>query len=164
MHGLMQRRNLLISSVLEHADRHHGAAEVVSHRDNGALSRTTYAELASRARRLARVLSNLGVRPGDRVATLAMNSDRHLELYYAISGIGAICSTINPRLSHDDIAFIAHHVEDGLIFADPDFLPLSRTRGAARSLRGQGTEMVYSGSGCHRGKHSSWRNRQDSEE
>jgi 3-(methylthio)propionyl---CoA ligase len=124
MHGLMQRRNLLISSLLEHADRHHGAAEVVSRRDNGALSRTTYGALAGRARKLARVLIKLGVRPGDRVATLAMNSDRHLELYYAISGIGAICNTINPRLSHDDIAFVAHHAEDGLIFVDPDFLPI----------------------------------------
>ena len=124
MHGLMQHRNLLISSILEHAERHHGTAEVVSRRDNGASARTTYGKLAGRARRLARVLLKLKVRPGDRVATLAMNSDRHLELYYAISGIGAVYNTINPKLNHDDIAFIVHHAEDGLIFVDPGFLPI----------------------------------------
>jgi fatty-acyl-CoA synthase len=124
MLGLMQRRDLLITSILEHAERHHGAGEVVSRRDGGTLSRTTYAALARRARQLARALIRLGVRPGERVATLAMNSDRHLELYYAIAGIGAVCNTINPRLSHDDIAYIAGHAEDGLIFADPGFLPI----------------------------------------
>jgi 3-(methylthio)propionyl---CoA ligase len=124
MHGLMQSHSLLISSILEHAERQHGSTEIVSRRDDGSLSRTTYANLASRARRLARVLLALGVCAGDRVATLAMNSDRHLELYYAISGIGAVCNTINPRLSHDDIAFIAKHAEDGLIFVDPCFVPI----------------------------------------
>ncbi len=124
MHGLMQRRDLLISAILEHAARHHGDAEVVSRRDDGTLARTTYAALAARARRLARVLGALGVRPGDRVATLAMNSDRPLEPYYAISGIGAVCNTINPRLAADDIAYIATHAGDGLIFVDPGFLPI----------------------------------------
>ena len=124
MLGLMQRRGLQISSILEHAARHHGDTEIVSRRDDGRLERSSYARVAERARRLARVLLQLGVRPGDRVATLAMNSDRHLELYYAISGIGAVCNTINPRLSHDDIAYIADHAEDGLIFADPAFLPI----------------------------------------
>jgi fatty-acyl-CoA synthase len=70
------------------------------------------------------VLRDLGVRPGDRVATLAMNSDRHLELYYAITGIGAVVNTINPRLAHDDIAYIANHAEDAVIFVDPGFLPI----------------------------------------
>jgi fatty-acyl-CoA synthase len=127
MQGLMQRRDLLISSVLDHAARHHGTAEIVSRRDDGTLARTDYAGIARRARRLARVLLGLGVRPGDRVATLAMNSDRHLELYYAISGVGAVCNTINPRLAPDDIGYIAGHAEDGLIFADPGFLPIVET-------------------------------------
>jgi fatty-acyl-CoA synthase len=124
MLGLMQRRDLLISSVLDHAARHHRDGEIVSRRDDGTLVRTTYAGLSHRARRLAAVLRALGVQPGDRVATLAMNSDRHLELYYAISGIGAVCNTINPRLAADDIAYIAGHAEDGLIFTDPGFLPI----------------------------------------
>ncbi len=123
----MQRRELLISSILVHAARHHGGAEIVSRRDDGRLDRTNYRALEHRARRLAGVLRGLGVRPGDRVATLAMNSDRHLELYYAISGIGAVCNTINPRLAPADIAYIAGDAEDGLIFVDPGFLPIIET-------------------------------------
>jgi len=124
MQGLMQRHELLISSILEHAARHHGGGELVSRRSDGSLVRTNYAALAIRARKLATVLHGLGVKAGDRVGTLAMNSDRHMELYYAISGIGAVCNTINPRLSHDDIAYIANHAEDGVIFCDPQFLPI----------------------------------------
>ena len=124
MLGLMQRHELLISSVLDHAARHHGEAEIVSRRADRSLSRTNYAALAGRALKLAGVLRGLGVRAGDRVATLAMNSDRHLELYYAISGIGAICHTVNPRLTPDDIAYILDEAVDGLVFADPAFLPI----------------------------------------
>jgi|SRR5665213_3061970 len=138
MQGLMQRHDLLISSILEHAARHHGDAEIVSRRDDGSVSRTTYAALARRARRLAVVLRSLNVRPGDRVGTLAMNSDRHLELYYAISGIGAVCNTINPRLAPNDVVYIMTHAEDGLIFVDPAFLPivLAIAPGLAGILRG----------------------------
>ncbi|HEX3066900.1 MAG TPA: AMP-binding protein, partial [Dongiaceae bacterium] len=124
MLGLMQHHQLLISSILDHAARHHGQGEIVSRRDDGALSRTTYAVLARRARSLAAVLRTLGVRPGDRVGTMAMNSDRHFELYYAITGIGAVCNTINPRLAPDDIAYIVSHAQDGLIFVDPAFFPI----------------------------------------
>uniref|UniRef100_UPI0035B134F7 AMP-binding protein n=1 Tax=Rhodoblastus sp. TaxID=1962975 RepID=UPI0035B134F7 len=124
MFGLMQRRELLISSILVHAARHHSEAEIVSRRDDGRVERTTYAALERRARRLMGVLRDLGVRPGDRVATLAMNSDRHLELYYAISGMGAVCNTINPRLSPDDIAHIVNHAEDHVVFVDACFAPL----------------------------------------
>ena len=124
MQGLMQRHELLISSILEHADRHHGDGEVVSRRTDGSLARTSYGALAKRARRLATVLRALSVKPGDRVGTLAMNSDRHVELYYAISGTGAVCHTINPRLSHDDVAYIIAHAEDGLVFCDSAFLPI----------------------------------------
>lgn len=124
MHGLMQHHELLISSVMEHAARHHGDGEVVSRRSGGALERTTYSALSLRARKLASVLRGFGLQPGDRVATLAMNSDRHLELYYAISGSGMVCNTINPRLSPDDIAYIADHAGDTVIFCDPAFLPI----------------------------------------
>jgi fatty-acyl-CoA synthase len=124
MLGLMQRRELLISSILEHAARHHAKGEIIARRDDGTIMRSSYADLASRSLRLAGLLTALDVRPGDRVATLAMNSDRHLELYYAIAGIGAVCNTVNPRLAPADIAYILNHAEAGLIFVDPCFLPI----------------------------------------
>jgi len=124
MQGLMQRRELLLSSIIVHAARHHGDAEVISCREDGGMVRTNYRTIERRARKLVGALQSLGVKPGDRVATLAMNSDRHLELYYAIAGMGAVCNTINPRLSVDDIAYIAGHAEDRVIFVDPCFLPV----------------------------------------
>jgi fatty-acyl-CoA synthase len=123
MLSLMQQHPLLISSIITHAARHHGDAEVVSRRPGGALSRTTYRDIELRARKLAAALAGLGAKPGERIGTIAMNSDRHLELYYGISGAGMVCNTINPRLSPDDIAYIAGHAEDGIIFTDPAFLP-----------------------------------------
>lgn len=125
MLGLMQRRELLISSIIQHAARHHGEAEVVSRRDDGRVVRTTYKALEKRARKLMAALGGLGVGFGDRVATLAMNSDRHLELYYAISGMGAVCHTINPRLAPTDIAYIVGHAEDRVLFVDACFAPLA---------------------------------------
>jgi acyl-CoA synthetase (AMP-forming)/AMP-acid ligase II len=124
MLGLMQRRELLISSILEHAARHHGSAAIVSRRDDGTIARSDYHTLAGRARRLANVLLSLGVAPGDRVATLAMNSDRHLELYFAVAGSGAVCNTVNPRLGPSDVAYIIRHAGDGVIFVDPGFVPI----------------------------------------
>jgi acyl-CoA synthetase (AMP-forming)/AMP-acid ligase II len=122
--GLMQQHELLISSIIVHAARHHGDGEIVSRRADGSLAHTTYRAIEERSRRLVEVLQALGVKPGDRVGTLAMNSDRHMELYYAISGMGAVCNTINPRLLPDDIAYIMDHAEDGVIFTDPRFLPI----------------------------------------
>jgi acyl-CoA synthetase (AMP-forming)/AMP-acid ligase II len=124
MLGLMQRHELLISSIITHAARHHGETEVVSRRNDGRIERTNYAAIEQRSRRLIGALRDLGVRFGDRVATIAMNSDRHLELYYAISGMGAVCNTINPRLSPDDIAYILAHAEDHVVFVDACFAPL----------------------------------------
>ncbi|HEX7389800.1 MAG TPA: long-chain-fatty-acid--CoA ligase [Acidiphilium sp.] len=120
MHGLMQHQYLMISDLLRHAARYHPRGEIVSRRANG-VHRQTWPETEHRARQLARALIRLGVTPGDRVATLAWNSSRHLELYFAISGIGAVINTVNPRLAHDDIAYIIDHAEDRVIFADPDF-------------------------------------------
>ncbi len=120
----MLRGELLISGIIRHAARHHGTTEIVSRRDDGRIDRTDYAAIEVRACRLGSALRALGVQPGERVATLAMNSDRHLECYFGISGIGAVCNTINPRLSQDDIAYIAAHAEDALIFADPALLPI----------------------------------------
>ena len=124
MLGLMQRQPLLVSSILTHAARHHPEAEVVSREADGRVVRATYGAIEPRARRLVRALQGMGVGPSDRVATLAWNSQRHLELYYAVSGMGSVIHTVNPRLSPDDIAFILNDAGSVVLFADPMFLPL----------------------------------------
>ncbi len=124
MQGLMMGEQLLISSLIEFAARHHGKTEIVSRRIEGDLHRTTWGEVRTRAKRLANALIASGVKPGDRVATIAWNGYRHLELYYAVSGIGAVLHTINPRLHPDQIAWIANHAEDAHLFFDATFLPV----------------------------------------
>ena len=124
MNGLMQRQPLLISSLLRHAERHHGEQQVVSRRVEGDIHRTTYRELAARSRKLANALAALGVVHGDRVGTIAWNGYRHLELYYAVSGSGAVLHTLNPRLHADQIVWIGDHAEDKVLCFDKTFLPL----------------------------------------
>jgi 3-(methylthio)propionyl---CoA ligase len=125
LRGLMMERPLLVSSILDHAAARYGTVEMVSCTADAPGHRTTFAALSQRARQLARALQNrLGVRPSERVATLAWNDHRHFELYYAIAGIGAVCHTINPRLFPDQIAYIVNHAEDRYLFTDPMFLPL----------------------------------------
>jgi 3-(methylthio)propionyl---CoA ligase len=124
MLGLMQDQPLMISNIIRHAARHHGATEVVSKTVEGDIHRTNYADLERRARRLVRVLQRLGVQPDDRVATLAWNGFRHLELYYAISGMRSVCHTINPRLPPDDIAFILADAQSRVLFSETSFAPL----------------------------------------
>jgi fatty-acyl-CoA synthase len=124
MLGLMQTQPLLVSSLLLHAARHHAQAEVVSRQDDGSVTRATYAAVERRARRLATALQALGVQRSDRVATLAWNSQRHLELYYAVSGMGSVVHTVNPRLAPDDIVHILHDAGSVVLCADPGFAPL----------------------------------------
>ena len=124
MNGQMMQQPLLISSLLVHAERHHGEQEVVTRRVEGDIHRETYREMAARARRMAKALAALGVRPSDRVATLAWNTYRHMELYYAVSGSGAVLHTLNPRLHPDQVVYIADHAEDQVLFFDLTFLPL----------------------------------------
>ena len=125
MQGLMMDMPLLISDLIRHADRHHGAGEIVSKRvEDGSLHRYTYREAHGRSRRLAKALKRLGVGPHDRVATLAWNGFRHFEIYYAAAGSGAVIHTINPRLFADQIAYIANHAEDKVVFFDVTFAPL----------------------------------------
>jgi len=125
MHGLMMDAPLLISDLIRHADRHHGATEIVSKTvEDGAIHRYTYREAHARARRLANALKKLGVKMHDRVATLAWNGYRHFEIYYAVAGSGAVIHTINPRLFPDQIAYIANHAEDKVLFFDLTFAPL----------------------------------------
>ncbi|WP_309475391.1 MULTISPECIES: 3-(methylthio)propionyl-CoA ligase [unclassified Pseudomonas] len=124
MNGLMQQQQLLISTLLTHAERHHGDQEVVSRRVEGDIHRQTYRDLGQRARCLANALATLGVSFGDRVGTLAWNGYRHMELYYAVSGSGAVLHTLNPRLHADQVQWIADHAEDRVLFFDLTFLPL----------------------------------------
>lgn len=124
MQGLMSERPLLISAIIKHAALYHRDTEIVTRTVEGPLHRYTYAEAERRSKRLARVLLKLGVKPGDRVGTLAWNTFRHFELYYAISGIGAICHTINPRLFDEQIVYIVNHAADRLLFIDTSFVPL----------------------------------------
>jgi len=124
LQGLMMRMPLLISSLIRHADRHHGDVEIVSRRVEGDIHRYTYRELHRRSRQLANALEGLGVRSSDRVATLAWNGHRHMELYFAVSGSGAVLHTINPRLHAEQVAWIVNHAEDKALFFDLTFLPL----------------------------------------
>ncbi len=115
---------LLISSIATHAERFHGDAEIVSVTADNPLHRYTYRDCFRRSRQLANALQGAGIRPGDRVATLAWNDYRHMEAYFAISGIGAICHTINPRLFPEQLVYIINHAEDRLLLTDPLFVPL----------------------------------------
>ena len=124
MHGLMMNTPLAISSLIRHADRFHGDTEIVSRTIEGPIHRYTYRDAHARSRRLARALARLGLVPGDRVGTLAWNGFRHFELYYGVSGTGAIVHTINPRLFLDQLTYIINHAGDRCVFFDLTFVPL----------------------------------------
>ncbi len=124
MLGLMQSQPLLISGLIEFAERHNGDAEIVSRRVEGDVHRYTYRDAAKRSRQVANALDSLKLAFSDRVATLAWNGYRHFELYYGVSGSGRVLHTINPRLHPDQIAWIANHAEDQVLFFDLSFLPL----------------------------------------
>ena len=124
MYGLMQDRPLLIASLIDYAGRYHGTREVVTRTVEGPIHRYTYAQAERRAKRLAKALMALGIKPGDRVATLAWNTFRHFELFYGVSGVGAVLHTVNPRLFEDQIRYIVNHAEDRLVFLDTTFVEL----------------------------------------
>jgi len=124
MLGQMMQQPLLISSLLVHAERHHANQEIVSRRVEGDIHRYSFRELAVRSRRMAKAMAALGVTPGQRVGTLAWNGYRHMELYYAVSGSGAVLHTLNPRLHPDQVVYIADHAEDQVLCFDLTFLPL----------------------------------------
>lgn len=124
MLGQMMHRPLCTTTILTHARTAFPEARVISRGHDKAVSSLTFTDLSGRVARLAHWLVAAGIGPGERVATLAWNDHRHLELYYAIAGIGAVCHTVNPRLPMDNIAYIIEHAEDRLLFVDPGFLPL----------------------------------------
>jgi len=125
MQGLMQEWPLLCHKILDHAARQHGEREVVTRSIEGPIVRQTYAQLRSRALKVAQQLQRDGYGLGDRIATLAWNTARHLEAWYGINGIGAVYHTLNPRLFPDQIAWIMNHAEDKLLFVDLTFVPLA---------------------------------------
>jgi acyl-CoA synthetase (AMP-forming)/AMP-acid ligase II len=124
MRGLIMNQPLLISSLICHADWVSGDREIVTRSVEGPIHRYNYHDAHTRSRQLANALINLGVKLGDRIATLAWNTYRHFECYYAISGIGAITHTLNPRLAADQLTYIINHAENSYIFVDADLLPL----------------------------------------
>jgi fatty-acyl-CoA synthase len=137
MFGLMQDRPLLISSLIEHANAFHPAREIVSRTVEGPIHRCTYGDIRRRAKQMAGALTALGVAPGERVATLAWNGYRHMELYYGVSGMGAVLHTINPRLFPEQIVYIANHAEDQYLFFDLTFAPLIEKLGPLmKSVKG----------------------------
>ena len=124
MLGQMQSQPLLISSLIVHAERHHPTGEIVSRRVEGDIHRTRWAEIARRSRQVANALDGLHLAFGDRVATLAWNGHRHLELYFGVSGTGRVLHTLNPRLHPEQLAWIVNHADDRAICFDMTFLPL----------------------------------------
>ncbi|MDP3702158.1 MAG: 3-(methylthio)propionyl-CoA ligase [Hylemonella sp.] len=124
MLGLMQDQPLLISSLIDFAERHHGDGEIVSRRVEGDVHRYHWRDVAARARRVANALDAMKLQFSDRVATLAWNGYRHLELYFGVSGSGRVLHTINPRLHPDQVAWIANHAEDQVLCFDLTFLPI----------------------------------------
>ncbi|KQW83971.1 long-chain-fatty-acid--CoA ligase [Brevundimonas sp. Root1279] len=124
MLGLMQDWPLTVDKIIEHAKNWHGHREVVTRSVEGPIVRTTYAEIYARAKRVTNVLQGWDVKVGDRVATLAWNSGRHMEVWYGVMGMGAVCHTLNPRLFPEQLAYIINHAEDKIIFVDLTFIPL----------------------------------------
>ncbi len=124
MKGLMMETQLLISSIARHAEKFHGDREIVSVTGDDPRHRYTVREAMARARQLANALARLGVNKGERVASLAWNDYRHLEVYYGVSGSGFVCHTINPRLFPEQIVYIVNHAEDRFICVDAMFVPL----------------------------------------
>ena len=124
MLGQMQSQPLLISSLIVHAERHHPTGEIVSRRVEGDLHRTHWAGIARRSRQVANAVDGLHLAFGDRVATLAWNGYRHLELYFGVSGTGRVLHTLNPRLHPEQLAWIVNHADDRAVLFDTTFLPL----------------------------------------
>src|SRR5512145_123891 len=124
MLGLMQDWPLTVDRILDHARKNFPRREVVTRSVEGPISRTTYANIWRRAKQVTNALIERGIGLGDRVATLAWNTERHLEAWYGTMGMGAVLHTVNPRLFPDQIAWIMNHAEDKILFFDSTFLPI----------------------------------------
>lgn len=124
MRGRMMDRPLLISGLIEHAGRVHGDQQIVTRTVEGPIVHSTWSEVRQRSKQLGEALTASGIVGGDRVATLGWNTQRHLEAYYGVSGIGAVCHTLNPRLHPTQLVYIMNHAEDRILLVDTTFLPL----------------------------------------
>ncbi len=124
MLGQMMDQELLISNIIDHSARYHGDTEIVSVNTDGTKTRTNYAKVQARAKRLGSALLKRGMQRSDRIATIAWNNYRHLELYYGISGAGLVCHTVNPRLFPEQLIYILSHAEDKVVFFDATFIQL----------------------------------------
>ncbi len=133
MLGAMMKQNLLISDLIEHAGKYHADTAIISRETAGDLNTTNWADVAASARKLSSALENLGLEQGDRVATLAWNNHRHLKIWFAVSGGGMVCHTLNPRLFPEQFIFICNDAADKAIFFDKTFMPL--ITGAREHLR-----------------------------
>jgi acyl-CoA synthetase (AMP-forming)/AMP-acid ligase II len=133
MRGLMMDRPLLISDLIEFGARYGGDAEIVTRLVEGGIHRETYREARARIKKLANALLAAGVKPGDRLATIAWNTHRHFELYFAVSGIGAVLHTINPRLGLDELLYVVNHAEDTHLFYDTTFHKLAAALAASKT-------------------------------
>lgn len=137
MRGLMMDTPLLVSSLLRHGAAIYGDSEVVSRTVEGPIHRYGYAEAHRRSQQLANALTRLGVKLGDRVGTIAWNTYRHFEIYFGVSGMGAVCHTMNPRLHPSQILYMLDHAEDQYVFVDTTFLPLiEQVADQAKTLKG----------------------------
>ena len=123
--GLMQDGPLMISSFIRYAAEYHGDREIVTRTSEGPIHRYTYDAAHRRSKQLANALIRLGVEPGDRVATMAWSTYRHFEMFFGVSGIGAVLHTVNPRLFEEQIVYIMNHAEDKFLFVEADFVPLA---------------------------------------
>lgn len=124
MLGQMMTQPLLISSLIDHAAQYHGQTEIISVETDGSVTQTNWGTIATNARRMGSALTRMGLHPQDRVGTLAWNNRRHLEIYYAASGAGFVCHTINPRLFPEQLVYIINHAQDRVLFFDATFIPL----------------------------------------
>lgn len=137
MLGLMSARPLLVSSLMEHAVRNHSTSEIVTDTVEGGIHRYTFRDCEARTKQLVNGLIRRGVKPGARIGTLAWNTFRHLEIWYAVSGMGAVSHTINPRLFAEQLIYIINHAEDEYIFTDLTFVPLlEEMAGALTHVKG----------------------------
>ena len=136
MIGTMMDFELTIGSILLHADRFHGDRAIVSRQPDASIVRSSYSQVLNRSRQLCNALTALGVVAGDRVATLATNSLRHLEVYFAVPAMGAIIHTVNPRLFPEQVEFIINHAQDKVLLVEPQFVPLvEQIRGSLKNVR-----------------------------
>ncbi|MDK3072889.1 long-chain-fatty-acid--CoA ligase [Sedimentitalea sp. JM2-8] len=129
MLGQMMTAPLLISSLIDHADRYHGETEIVSVETSGGVENCTWGDVARNARRLGSALTKLGLEPQARCGTIAWNNRRHLEIYFGVSGAGFVCHTINPRLFPEQLIYIINHADDQVLFLDATFLPIAAKLG-----------------------------------